>query len=352
MAGRTFVAPLLLLLALAATASMGQEQPFRGEIEVRRIITEVRVVEHDGTPVLGLGPEDFRVTVDGTRAEVESVDWIGEFRPVDASPPPDDAVGPTVDEAPESDARQDGRLIVLLYHRDMDPSRTSGLMRFDSHVIDFVQGLSPSDRVAVAVMGSHLQLHSDFTNDFDSLAKQLTIIDVLQNRGTLDDGRNPSIARHFDFQRAKRAVSITEALEIVAESLVPLPGTKAVVLIGWGAGTFHGKSGTVRMEKPYHGALMALQEAHTSVFTLDITSADRHSLEIGLQWIAADTGGFYMRTHLFPEVAAAKLARTLTGHYLLTLIPPEASLPERSELRVRVDRPGVDVYERRLFFND
>jgi VWFA-related protein len=352
MGGRVITTLLLFLSLLATTPISGQEEPFHGEVEVRRIITEVRVVHHDGSPVIGLGPEDFQVTVDGRSAAVESVDWIAESRPLEASLEVDDPHWQPDVEADQEDSRPRGRLIVLLYQTDMDPSRTSGLMRVDGHVIGFVQHLSPEDRVAVAVMSSHLQLHSDFTDDFDSLAEQLSIIDVLQWRHAEDDGREPSIARHFDWDRAKRAISISEALEIVGDSLAPLPGTKAVVLVGWGAGSFNAKAGTVRLGKPYVRALRALQDAHASVFALDITSADRHSLEVGLEWLAEDTGGFYIKTHLFPEVAIAKLTRTLTGHYLLTLIPPEETPDEVSKIRVSVDRPNTDVMKRRLHFNE
>jgi VWFA-related protein len=346
-------AVLLMSWLLAGNgAAVAQEEPFHGEVEVRRIITEVRVVHHDGSPVLGLAPGDFRVRVDGGTAVVESADWIAESRALEASLKVDDPSWQPGVEAHQVDSRPRGRMIVLLYQTDMDPSRTSGLMRFDGHIIEFVQHLGPEDRVAVAVMSSHLQLHSDFTDDFDSLAEQLSIIDVLQWRHAEDDGREPSIARHFDWDRAKKAVSISEALEIVGDSLAPLPGTKAVILVGWGAGSFNAKTGTVRLGKPYGRALRALQTAHASVFTMDITSADRHSLEVGLEWLAEDTGGFYIKTHLFPEVAAAKLRRTLTGHYLLTVIPPEETPDEVSKIRVSVDRPNVDVMERRLHYNE
>ncbi len=56
------------------------EKPFGAEVEVSRILTEVRVVDRSGEPVQGLTADDFRVTIDGRPAAVESVLWV---------PPPD-----------------------------------------------------------------------------------------------------------------------------------------------------------------------------------------------------------------------------------------------------------------------
>jgi hypothetical protein len=61
------------------------------------------------------------------------------------------------------------------------------------------------------------------------------------------------------------------------------------------------------------------------VFSLDVTDADYHSLEVGLQLIAAETGGFYARTHLFPAVAMRRLAGALAGSYALFVEKPESA---------------------------
>jgi VWFA-related protein len=348
-------ATLVLAVAAASAVGWGQhpQEPFHGEVEVRRIVTEVRVVDHDGSPVAGLDPNDFEVTVDGQPVVVESVDWVVESetvqRPVSGAA---QQPGPRHEPDGRGLPPPRGRLIVLLYQTDMHYSRISGLMRTDGHVIDFVTGLPASDRVAVAVMGSHLQLHADFTDDFEGLARQLTAPDVLERRSVSDDGRWPSLARHFDDQRARRATTISEALGVIGEALTPIPGTKAVVLVGWGAGTFRAHSGVVRLGPDYDRALRSLASAHASVFTFDITSADRHSLEVGLEQLAHDTGGFYIKTHLFPGIAIDKLVRTLTGHYILTLIPPDKELGEEFKVRVRVDIPGVEILSRRLQFTD
>jgi hypothetical protein len=60
------------------------------------------------------------------------------------------------------------------------------------------------------------------------------------------------------------------------------------------------------------------------VFSLDVTNADYHSLEAGLQLVSKETGGFYARTHLFPDIAMRQLAGALAGYYVLFVEPPES----------------------------
>ena len=47
-------------------------------ITVERILVDVRVTLGSGDPVMNLGPSDFKVSIDGKPARVESVEWIPE----------------------------------------------------------------------------------------------------------------------------------------------------------------------------------------------------------------------------------------------------------------------------------
>ena len=101
----------------------------------------------------------------------------------------------------------------------------------------------PDDQVAVVSFDSHLKLSLDFTRD-------LEIVDDAVWRGIrvgredeIAPGRFPSLARHFDFDAAKRAASPEEALRVVGDALLPLPGEKVMIYTGWGLGEYFG--GTV-----------------------------------------------------------------------------------------------------------
>ena len=73
------------------------------------------------------------------------------------------------------------------------------------------------------------------------------------------------------------------------------------------------------------------------MFALDITNADYHTLEVGLEQVAEDTGGFYAKTHLFAGQALTRLERALSGHYVLTFARP--ALP-RGEHEIDVGLVG------------
>jgi hypothetical protein len=93
------------------------------------------------------------------------------------------------------------------------------------------------------------------------------------------------------------------------------------VLVGHGFGRL-GLSGK-RMENDYEPARQALVASRTSVFSLDVTNADYHSLEVGLQLVSDETGGFHERMHIFPGQAMRRLSGALAGYYVLFVERPE-----------------------------
>ena len=122
-----------------------------------------------------------------------------------------------------------------------------------------------------------------------------------------------------------------KALALLGRALKGLPGAKSVIVFGHGFGRL-GMSG-VTLGPDYDEARRALRAARAAVFCLDVTQADYHSLEAGLQQVAEDTGGFFERTHLFPGRALNRLAGALAGHYVLMVERPP----------VRKGRHRVDV---------
>jgi hypothetical protein len=148
----------------------------------------------------------------------------------------------------------------------------------------------------------------------------------------------PSMLPAFDLEAADRVTTPEGAVKVIAEALAPIPGAKSVVFVGWGMGRF-GRSG-VRLGYDYAAARDALSRARATVFTLDVTDADRHSLELGLQQVADDTGGLYERTHELGWGATVRLQEALSGFYLVAFPCPD---PQRTShtLKVRLkDRTG------------
>ncbi|HXO41565.1 MAG TPA: hypothetical protein VN999_08965, partial [Thermoanaerobaculia bacterium] len=229
-----------------------------------------------------------------------------------------------------------GKLVVIFVQADNNaPSRVRGHLRTLPFTRELLAALQPADRVAVMSFDSHLKLWLDFTRDREPVSA--AIYQAIHFGGrppgppgppaareSEPDGGGPSLARHFDFDEALRAASPERALAVTAAALAALPGEKELVFLAWGLGDF--SSMGTKMTPAFAPAAQALTAARASVFVLDVTEADSHSLEVGLRGIADATGGTYDKTNLFPSLAMRQLARTISGYYVLSL--DAAALPE------------------------
>ena len=164
-------------------------------------------------------------------------------------------------------------------------------------------------------------------------------------------GEPSLLARSFDREAGRRAGSMEQALVVVGDAPRPHPGSKAVVLVGHGFGRMIGgglATARVSYDPEYQEARRLLSRARATVYCLDVTRADSHTLETGLMRVAEDTGGFFMRTNWFPAQAVSRLGEALAGHYELSVEKPD--LP-RGEHVIRVElvgRKGV-VFARRTY---
>lgn len=299
---------------------------FDDAVDVELFTLTTRVVDSRGRPVPDLSPKDFRAVIGGDEILVLSVDWVSS----------DPAYR---DPELERELRRAGveleppeKLVVVFVQSDVEPPRIRGHLKTMPYFQDFLDTLQPNDRVGVVAFDSRLTLRLDFTRRHDEVseavgeAMRFGSEPRLRRRGQAE----PSLARHFDFRAARDAASPEQALTVVARALEPIPGDKVMVYLGWGMGRFGG--GGVRMTGDFVPAVEALRRARTSVFVLDVADAAYHSLELGLRGVAAETGGTYDKTSLFPGQAAGRLAGTLTGHYVLTFaradLPAETGILE------------------------
>lgn len=308
----------LAVLAFWSSAALAQQQPapprFRDAVTVERMVVDVRVVDDSGEAVLGLGALDFKVKVDGKPVAVESALWVG----------PSEDAGVIVTPEGTSAARAgaafpEPRLVVFLFQKDLERSRITGLLRMLEKLDSLLAVLAPGDLAAALVFDSHLRLVHDFSADHGRLRRALDQ-DLFRGRVAVQESDEPSLLAHLDARGAKRAASPERALQVIGEALLPLPGAKTLVFFGWGLGQFSRMG--VHMTPDYDPARRVLQKARCSVFSLDVTDADYHSLEVGLEQVAEDTGGFYAKTHLFPDQALKRMERALQGYYVLSFERP------------------------------
>jgi VWFA-related protein len=328
--------PLLLALAIAPQVNE--------QITVERIIVDARVTDAKGTAITGLAPRDFVVRIDGRPARVESAEWIPESavaRELASLDKPQAEVNRSLDQpAPR------GRLLVFLFQTDFarNTSRVVGHQQVLVGADQWIDWLDEDDRVAVFSYDSHLKFRLDFTNNKthikDAMQQSLFTDEPLPPRTV----PMPSLARRLDAKEMKDASTPDRALIIIANALRSIPGPKSLILFGYGLGTLSG--GRVWMDPKYPAARYALESSRTSVFSIDFSQADYHSLQAGLGQVAGDTGGFYAKTFHFPKQAIERLQKTLDGHYELEVRKPETKVKGVHTIEVDVNHRDATVLAR------
>ncbi len=323
------------MLALALVAALSTQQ-VQETITVERVLVDVRVTRDDGELFEELTPADFSVRIAGKHAEVESAEFVRDVATFDEPPR-------TNNEQPTTRAQPPGRTIILFIQTDFarHPTRTHGQLNFLRYSDEMIESFAPEDRFAVFSFDSHLKFRLDLTSD------KKHVIDAITDSISIDHPppppvvAEPSLAKHLDREAMRRAAHSETALLLVAHALKFVPGPKSLLLLGWGLGERTALG--VRMKNDWKAARYALDAARVSIFALDTSYADYHDLEIGLATAAAETGGFYAKTHLFPGIAVERLHRTLGGHYELTLRASQSLKADTHPLDVRVKRRGARV---------
>ena len=313
-AGRCVIA--VAFLALCPRPASAQ-RPFVERVDVSRVLIDARVLDDKGQALTGLDPTDFAVSIDGDPVRIESVEWIESA---------EGELDATVTDASEEIAsrQSDGRLIVVLVQKDLEPKRVVGLMVLLKVIEPLLQQLRPADRVAVLSFDSRLRLWTDFTSDVDRVRELLTQDVLLRLPPPAIASEGPSLLARLDLASRKRTSDFEDSLQMIGEALEPLPGAKSVVLLGYGFGRFDPSTLGATMLPSYDAARAALQQARASVFSLNVTQANYTSLQVGLQNVSAATGGFYASTYEFPVMAMQRVVHALRGYYVLFVDKPTA----------------------------
>ncbi len=316
-----------ILLGLGPSVAGQEPAHVLPAVETSRVVLEARVTDGKGRPIVDLGPPDFRLEVDGRPVPLESAVWVAEA-PVTA---PDRPEGEAPDAAFVAPPPGPGRLVVLLFQKDFEGSRLRGLLRGLRQAKDLVVPLSPRDRVAILTYDSRLRLHLDFTADQALVRRTIDESVLLRWPAPPEPGPPPSLAAHLRREEARAAASPEAALLALGRAPGPIPGAKVVLFFGYGLGEMQGAS--VVLPPVYDQAVEALDRARAAVFCLDVTEAESHSLELGLQRAARDTGGEYLKVHQNPGAALDRVAAALAGHYVLAFERPDG---RRGDHRVRL----------------
>jgi VWFA-related protein len=403
---RTTPGPACLFVLLAGLALHGQtpappssQQPvFRTGIEI--LTVDATVVDREGRQITDLTATEFEVEVDGDPRPVVSAEYVklvddtpipvGAKRPEPAKPNPDDAFYST-----NARTLTPGRTIVILV--DQGNIRVGQGRLMMRSAVKFVDGLTPSDRVAMVAIPQGALV--DFTTNHERVREALLATVGLASpfKGRYHISLSEAIAtvEHSDqtlrqqlFLRECGGALMTavdvarceieveqEAAEIVNQqriqtqaslrgmrevlkSLAAVEGPKSVILISEGL-VLEGLGSDV----DDIAAIAADVRASLDVMLLDVPPVDvadsqrpttpredRDRQVQGLESLAGLSRGALHRVIVTGDNAFQRVMRSISGHYLIGVESrPRDRDGRRHRIHVKSLRRGTTIYSRRGF---
>ena len=404
--GRCVLVLVLLTMAVcmvAPTAQSLQRRPaFRAGVEL--IYVNVVVRDGNGNIVRNLKREDFTLVEDDKSQSITAFDFeevpsdaipaaeaveppppilkIEAAKPASAAKPTSDATAPPAAWAEPIDLRN-RRLIVLLF--DSSSMQPEELERAVTSGYDYIEKrLTPADLVAVASVGSTLQVVQDFTADRDTLTAALDRISGVDALG-FQEGTSPTgeetDADGFVADDSEFNVFNTDrrlaAIEQLSDALAPIQQKKSIVYFSSGV-TQRGEDNQVQLRAaidravkanvsiypvdargltaivPGGTASQASGRGGASVFSgrgvsrqFDSQSASQDTLVA----LASDTGGkAFLDTNDFAGVYTKVIADT-SAYYLLGYSSTNTARDGRfRRIRVRLTKPGLKLEHRNGYY--
>jgi VWFA-related protein len=379
-----------LLLALPA---LGQEKPAPPAetptftVGVDLVAVDVNVVDDRGNPYRGLGPEDFKVTVDGRPRRlvtVEYVDLSPDARKDRLAPPPAKELEYSTNEGVVS-----GRLVIVVV--DRNNIRLGQGRPALAQLQKLLDTLDPNDRVAVVgIPGPSPDV--DFTTDHEKVMKAAMSMpgrarffsvrlglaeaqavderDPLRRQEVLDREcqglQGPELlicirgvemeANELITEYRQQSAASLHALRSLLNSLRAVEGPKTMILVAEGLGTGDARRGDATDIRDIANAAAS---SGTSIYILqldpspiDVTqqrivaseSEDRNVHRGGLDTLAGMSRGTVFRIAAGAEYAFERIGRELSGYYLLGFEPEEGDRDGQGHgVKVQVSRRNVSV---------
>lgn len=379
-------------LAIAGMA-FAQEKPSqpRFEASAEVVLVDVTVVAKDGEPVTGLTADDFTLTVNGQPRAVHTVQFIssrGMKAPVESE---------RMADVSTNDGESTGRL--LLFVIDENYLRVGAGRAVLSTAERVMQALAPGDLVGVARMPTG-RGGVNFTTDRERVKRALSGIMGAQpiassNRVRLGEahafetrdqpawqqvinrecasessvggGGNFALEACVNELEATARSVLTDAeartrqsiqgYERLAEQLALMKAPVNIVLISEGLYVGRDRNDLTRLANLAARARASFYvvQPDESMFDMDRPrSIGGFNYDIlvaeGLEQLAGLTRGSFYRTSTSGAGIFDRIARELSGYYLLSFEPTEADRTSRDRrIRVEVGRRGLTVRARSTY---
>jgi VWFA-related protein len=371
---------------IAATAVGTAQRPtFRSGVEL--VTVDAAVLEGDGSPVAGLRAEDFRLEVDGRPRQIVSAQFVDLTESVHAAHPPASHFS--------SNAGAGAGRIVVIAVDDTHIRRLEGRRALEA-AAKFIEVLPAIDRVGVISLTSETEF--TLTRDRAALARRLA---GMFGRGDLSTGQfNLGISEALEIADGGRARlaeavlrecgrSLTEyvstaraaddaasardscpeqleqqsrglaqqahaqarasltVLETLIARLKDLPGPKTIVLLSEGMVVDPRRADLSRLAAGAQAARVTIYSLLLDMPLFDATQErvspsadrDRQVREDGVDRVAGAARGAVFRQVGSDAAPLARIARELSGHYLLAFEASESDRDARAH-RIRVTLAG------------
>ncbi len=380
---------LPIVLASAAIAWPRQEAPRVFPAQVELVSVELIVVDSDGRPVTDLRPEEFRVEVAGRPRRVVTADFleVGQA-PEEPAPAADPGFSTNQTVRP-------GRLVLLVVDTgNIALGKGRLAMEAAGHVLDL---LGPADRVGLLTIptsGPREEFTTDHERIRSALGKLVGQTRMTHRRLSLAEALSCSSALAADLRKQICEAAIdrecsdertaddrfacgieleTEAWQIANEylrassdtiavlgsafdGLRKIEARKVVIVVSSGLGFTPETQGTDlrKLASQASAARVALYavpadagagSAMDSDISMQATAEDRNLHSWGLESLAVETGGAYLRGRTEP--ALERVLRETSGYYRLGFEPEGNDRDGKTrKIKVSVTRKGLLVRAR------
>ena len=352
---------MLLLTALAAVDAPSASTPPAARLDV---VVEDRA----GRPVDTLTVDDFEVIENGARKEIGAVTFVKG----DGAVPPGEAVHPIDSMADEqAEAAKNGTRIFAIFLDEYHVAAGEGAAQARTLLAEFLdRTLGPRDMVLVV-------------KPLDSLLALRATRDPVAVRGAIaqfearKDSYEPRSALEASLTAGDRARTdafrvqvVTSALNAIAQHLGRLSvSRKALIVVTEGFAAPARRRGEGALPT-IDSVIRSANRGAVSIYTLDPRAlsperdANRPRIAAApaddpgqesrnvLKTLASETDGVALLTAAAIRPGLDRLARDLSGHYVLTFAGPDAGDGGRFHpVEVRVRRPNLSLRARKGYWS-
>jgi VWFA-related protein len=393
------------VVAIEADLQVGPQQPpIQLETRAELILIDATVVDRQGQPIGDLTSDDFVVSIDGQPRPIASIQFVKSAARAAA-------LTPKASHYSTNEGESDGRRIMIVVDENSIPP--GGARAVLMSIERLLKDLSPADRVAFIRL-PQFENSIDFTTDrervFEAVkkttgkARRLGFGRVTLAESVAFDKRDgfqwqraltricsaaapttyqsakpaPSSpvafdpADEFEFCRQEaeneavdqmstlrqRARETLNGLDQVVSNLQSVPGTKALILLSQGFLSYDLHPGISRLAERAATARISLYAMHIDMrgMELDVTDAsftrneDEQLMSEAIDTLVGASRGTRFRIVGTGEDVFARVARELSGHYLIGMEPADADRDgQPHRIKVEVKRPATTVRARAQF---